>query len=272
MLEVLMHRRTLLLIVFISCSAFVIAFATNSWLSKSYKLDKDEAILYIGLWNECICTQFNNFGLRSEDWFKTSQAMATLALVGYIAAFLIVVLQVVLPQEWYITYALIGSILVACKLIPISVFGAVLIFVLGFATNGWVSINYKVYDIESSLHIGLWSQCLCGDFPDMKIRDEGWFKATQAMATMALIIYIICLVSSLLLVILSYERYLIFAIIISISLASIFAMISIVILGENTKDGTYRAFDPNFSFGFVCVSLIGAIPVLILSVLTLKKQ
>ncbi|CAH1794970.1 unnamed protein product [Owenia fusiformis] len=126
---------------------------------------------------------------------------------------------------------------------------ALVLYVVGFSTTAWIVTRY---DDE-----GLWERCRC----DLNGRDDGWFRATQAMiciGLLGLIISLICIFIYMCVHSVSKNQTLL-ALTIVCFITVAFMAIGFVVFGANVKS--------NVSWSFV-LCVVGGIFTLIAGILS----
>jgi hypothetical protein len=135
---------------------------------------------------------------------------------------------------------------------------AVIFYVLGFATVGW--------EYGGRVWIGLWSTCTSTNYA----YDADWFKATQAMITIGLILLIASLITIFLYMFvhsLSMSKNdLIKAFTCLAFIAVVFMVIGFIIFGAKHR------YDLNWSFAFCVIGAVFCFVAGILAIFQMKQS
>lgn len=137
---------------------------------------------------------------------------------------------------------------------------ALVFYVIGFATVGWETDSRGVW-------LGIWLTCSSNASP---YSDYAWFKATQAMVTIGLILLVASLISIFIYLFvhsLSLSKSdLIKAFTILAFIAVVFMVIGFIIYGAEHK------FYLNWSFAFCCIGAIFLFISAILGLIQMKQS
>jgi len=140
------------------------------------------------------------------------------------------------------------------------VFGALVFYVLGFATVGW--------EVSGNSWSGLWKVCSSSDHVYGNL---DWFKAAQAMITIGLILLVACVIAMFIYMFIHStaisKNSLIITFAVLVFAAAIFMLIGFIIFGSKHAVG-----DLNWSYAFCVIGAILCVCAGVISVVQMKQS